>query len=91
MAEEALCLVLQNRLTTACGLLPEAEMQVLTGSAKHLRVYRWLQEHWDDYLRDTSRYPTLVEYFLTGMREVRESRGRSKRKHEPCTVAARAA
>jgi hypothetical protein len=71
MAEEAICLVLQNRLSTACGLLPESEMQVLPGSTKHLRVYRWLQEHWDEYLRDTARFPTLVEYFLTGLCEAR--------------------
>lgn len=91
MAEEALCLVLQNRLSTVCGVLSEAEMQVLPGSAKHLRVYRWLQKHWEEYLEDTSRFPTLVEYFLTGLREVRESGGRSVRKHESGAIAAGAA
>jgi hypothetical protein len=91
IAEEALCLVLQNRLATICGLLPEAEMQVLRGSAKHLRVYRWLQQHWEEYLADAARFPTLVEYFLTGVREAQESRRRSRHDHESGLALARAA
>jgi hypothetical protein len=91
LAEEALCLVLQNRLAILSGVLPESEMQVLRGSAKYLVVYRWLQDHWEEYRTDAARFPTLVEYFLTGLREARESRRRSRRKYEHHASVARAA
>jgi hypothetical protein len=72
-------------------MLPEAEMQVLRGRAKHLRVYRWLQGHWDDYLEDARSFPTLIEYFLTGLREARASRRGSTPEDEQYAAAARAA
>jgi hypothetical protein len=86
LAEEALCLVFQNRMATICGLLPEAEMQVLGGSAKHLRVYRWLQEHWDEYLTDPVRYPTVVEYLVAGVYGTRVD-GRRERHHHGSRAA----
>jgi hypothetical protein len=67
-AEEPLCLLMQNRLSSICGLLPEDEMQQLDASAApNIPLYLWLQERWEEYLDCPERYPTLVEFFLKGL------------------------
>jgi hypothetical protein len=91
LAEEALCLLLQNRMATVCGLLPESEMQVLGESRKHLAVYRRLQARWDDYMSDPDTFPSIIEFFLASVTEARESRRRKRRSHEPYAASARAA
>jgi hypothetical protein len=68
MAEEPLCLLMQNRLASTCGLLPEEEMQRIDATAApNIPLYLWLQAHWDVYQESPERYPTLIEYFLAGL------------------------
>ncbi len=67
-AEEPLCLLLQNRLSSICGLLPEEEMQRIdAGAAPNIPLYLWLQERWDEYQESPDRYPTILEFFLDGL------------------------
>jgi hypothetical protein len=73
MAEEPLCFLLQNRLSSICGLLPEAEMQRIdAGAAPNIPLYLWLQERWDDYQESPERYPTIIEFFLEGLDQAKE-------------------
>ena len=68
MAEEPLCFLLQNRLSSTCGLLPEEEMQRIdAAAAPNIPLYLWLQERWDEYQESPERYPTLIEFFLDGL------------------------
>jgi hypothetical protein len=67
-AEEPLCFLLQNRLSSICGLLPEEEMQQIdAGAAPNIPLYLWLQERWDEYQESPERYPTILEFFLDGL------------------------
>jgi hypothetical protein len=67
-AEEPLCFLLQNRLSSICGLLPEEEMQQIdVGAAPNIPLYLWLQERWDEYQESPERYPTILEFFLDGL------------------------
>jgi hypothetical protein len=70
--EEPLCLLLQNRLASTCGLLPEGEMQQIdAGAAPNIPLYLWMQARWDDYQENPERYPSIVEFFLEGLDQVR--------------------
>src|SRR5262249_14537982 len=67
-AEEPLCFLLQNRLSSICGLLPEAEMQRIdAAAAPNIPLYLWLQAHWDRFQESPERYPTIIEFFLEGL------------------------
>jgi hypothetical protein len=69
--EEPLCYLLQNRLASTCGLLPEEEMQRIdAGAAPNIGLFHWLQERWDEYQESPERYPTILEFFLDGLRQV---------------------
>lgn len=72
-AEEPLCFLLQNRLSSICGLLPEEEMQQLDASAApNIPLYLWLQEQWDRYQESPEQYPTIIDFFLDGLDRVAE-------------------
>jgi hypothetical protein len=67
-AEEPLCFLLQNRLSSTCGLLLEEEMQRIdAGAAPNIPLFLWLQERWDEYQENPERYPTIIEFFLDGL------------------------
>jgi hypothetical protein len=67
-AEEPLCFLLQNRLASICGLLPEGEMQRIDpGAAPNIPLFLWLQERWDEYQESPERYPTIIEFYLEGL------------------------
>jgi hypothetical protein len=67
-AEEPLCFLLQNRLSSICGLLPEEEMQRIDAdAAPNIPLYLWLQERWEEYQESPGRYPTILEFFLEGL------------------------
>jgi hypothetical protein len=67
-AEEPLCFLLQNRLASTCGLLPEEEMQRIDASAApNIPLYLWMQERWDEYQESPDRYPTVIDFFLDGL------------------------
>jgi hypothetical protein len=67
-AEEPLCFLMQNRLSSICGLLPEEEMQRIDASAApNIPLYLWMQERWDEYQESPERYPTLIQFFLDGL------------------------
>jgi hypothetical protein len=75
-AEEPLCLLVQNRLSSICGLLPEEEMQQLdAAAAPNIPLYLWLQARWEEYLDGPEQYPTLVEFFLEGLQRAPEGNG----------------
>jgi hypothetical protein len=71
-AEEPLCFLLQNRLSSICGLLPEDEMQRIdAAAAPNIPLYLWMQERWDEYQESPDRYPSIIEFFLDGLDQVR--------------------
>jgi hypothetical protein len=75
-AEEPLCFLLQNRLSSICGLLPEEEMQRIDATAApNIPLYLWLQKHWDEYQESPVRYPTIIEFFLDGLDRAEEGSG----------------
>jgi hypothetical protein len=73
-AEEPLCFLLQNRLSSICGLLPEDEMQRIDArAAPNIPLYLWLQARWDEYQESPERYPSIIEFFLEGLEQAGES------------------
>jgi hypothetical protein len=73
-AEEPLCFLLQNRLSSICGLLPEDEMQRIdAAAAPNIPLYLWLQARWDEYQESPERYPSIIEFFLEGLEQAGES------------------
>jgi hypothetical protein len=73
-AEEPLCFLLQNRLSSTCALLPEEEMQRIDATAApNIPLYLWLQARWDEYQESPERYPSIIEYFLEGLDQAGES------------------
>jgi hypothetical protein len=73
-AEEPLCFLLQNRLSSICGLLPEDEMQRIDArAAPNIPLYLWLQARWDEYQESPERYPSIIEFFLEGLEHAGES------------------
>jgi hypothetical protein len=72
-AEEPLCLLLQNRLSSTCGLLLEEEMQRIdAAAAPNIPLYLWMQARWDDYQESPDRYPSIIDFFLDGLDQVRD-------------------
>jgi len=65
-AEEAICLLMQNRLSWVCGFINEEEIQKFDpeGSSKPARLAHLMNKQWDLYLDNVEKYPTIIDFMI---------------------------
>lgn len=65
-AEEAVCLLLQSRLAWLCGFIGEKNIQYFdpADSDNFIRLAGAMAQHWDDYMNDTQKYPTIIDFMI---------------------------
>jgi hypothetical protein len=64
--EEAICLLMQNRLAWACGFINEEEIQKFDPNSSYgpTRLAFRMNEQWDSYLNNPEKFPTIIDFMI---------------------------